>query len=136
MKKVLVAATLCATLLQADPYTRKDRIEDMQIMAEAMNEISTGFFYNNKRQVIKGALKLSDTIRNVRPPLEEKEEKNPMVRYMNEKVKFSNKIVKKIDKKAADIIERFQEGDINEALQAYKKIMSACMECHAKIRQW
>ena len=135
MRKVIVMGVLSVSVF-AGAYTRADRVADMQTMAKAMNEIESGFFYNDKQKVIKGALKLSDTIRHVRPPLEDKEEKNPMMRYMNEKVKFSNKIVKKIDRKAETIIERFQDGDVNEALQAYKKIMSSCMECHAKIRKW
>ena len=135
IRKTILIGIMSASLL-AGTYTRADRVMDMQTMAQAMNEIESGFFYNDKQKVIKGALKLSDTIRHVRPPLEDKEEKNPMMRYMNEKVKFSNKIVKKIDKKAETIIERFQASDINQALQAYKKIMSSCMECHAKLRKW
>ncbi len=136
MLRTIFLSGLVSVALMAGQYTKADRVKDMQKMAAAMNEIETGFFYNNKDQVIQGALKLSDTIRNVRPPLEEKEEKNPMMRYMNEKVKFSNKIVKTIDKKAETIIERFQSGDTNQALQAYKKIMSSCMECHSKLRRW
>ncbi len=135
MRKAIVIGVLSVSVF-AGVYTRADRVKDMQTMAQAMNDIESGFFFNDKQKVIKGALKLSDTIRHVRPPLEDKEEKNPMMRYMNEKVKFSNKIVKKIDRKAETIIERFQDGDVSEALQAYKKIMSSCMECHAKIRKW
>ena len=136
MLRTIFLSGLVSVALMAGQYTKADRVQDMQKMAAAMNEIETGFFYNNKDQVIQGALKLSDTIRHVRPPLEEKEEKNPMMRYMNEKVKFSNKIVKTIDRKAEIIIERFQSGDTSQALQAYKKIMSSCMECHAKLRRW
>ena len=135
IRKTILIGVVSASLF-AGAYTRADRVADMQTMAQAMNEIESGFFYNDKQKVIKGALKLSDTIRHVKPPMEDKEEKNPMMRYMNEKVKFSNKIAKKIDRKAETIIERFQSGDVNEALQAYKKIMSSCMECHAKIRKW
>ena len=59
-----------------------------------------------------------------------------MTRYMNEKVKFTNKLVKKIDQKAKDILERFKEGDTAQAVQAYTKIMTKCMECHAQVRHW
>ena len=135
IRKTILIGVMSASLF-AGGYTRADRIADMKIMSQAMNEIQSGFFFNDKQKVIKGALKLSDTIRRVRPPLEDKEEQDPMMRYMNEKVKFSNKIVKKIDKKAETIIDRFRSGDVNEALQAYKKIMSSCMECHAQLRNW
>lgn len=136
MLKKLVLVGLVGSSLTAAQYTKADRMKDMQAMSDAMAEIQTGFFYNDKDRVFKGALKLSDTIRHVHPPVEEIEEKDPMVRYMNDKVKFSDKIIRKIDKKTSVIIERFRDGDTVQALQAYKKIMESCMECHAKIRKW
>ncbi len=135
MKKTAVILLL-GTALFAGQYTKDDRIKDMQIMAEAMSEIQTGFFYNNGEIVKNGAIKLSDAVRRVEPPLEEKEEKDPMTRYMNEKVKFSHKITKKIDQKARLILERFADGDTPQAIQAYTKIMKKCMECHSQLRTW
>lgn len=135
MKKT-VFILLFSTLIFAQDYTKKDRIKDMQIMADAMSTIETGFFYNNNNLVQEGALKLSDAVRRIEPPLEEKEEKDPMTRYMNEKVKFTNKLVKKIDQKAKIILERFKGGDTAQAVQAYTKIMNKCMECHTQVRHW
>lgn len=135
MKKLSLALALSISLY-AGEYTKQDRIHDMQEMAEAMSSIETGFFYNNKDIVNNGALKLSDVINKVQPPLEEKEEKDPLARYMNKKVQFTNKIVKKIDSKAKLIIERFSEGDVQAAVQAYTKIVKQCMKCHYEIRQW
>ena len=135
MKKSILVLLLGTTLFAA-PYTKEDRIKDMQVMAEAMSQIQTGFFYNNNEIVQDGALKLSDAVRRVEPPLEELEEKDPMTRYMNEKVKFSNKITKKIDQKAKLILQRFKAGDSQQAIQAYTKIMKQCMECHSQLRTW
>jgi len=135
MKKVTLFLLL-STALFAEAYTKADRIKDMQIMAEAMSQIETGFYYNNNDIVQDGAIKLSDAIRRVQPPLEEIEEKDPMTRYMNQKVKFSNKITKKIDQKAKIILERFKAGDMPQAVQAYTKIMKQCMECHSQLRNW
>jgi len=135
VKKTL-ATLLLSTALFSGVYTKQDRIKDMQIMAKAMTTIETGFFYNNNDIVQSGALSLSDAIRKVQPPLEEVEEKDPMARYMNNKIIFSNKIVKTIDKKAKIIIERFAIGDVQAATQAYTKIMKQCMKCHHEIRQW
>ena len=134
--KTALLIFLFSTLVFAQDYTKKDRIKDMQVMAEAMSKIETGFFYNNNDLVQEGALKLSDAVRRIEPPLEEKEEKDPMTRYINEKVKFTNKLVKKIDQKAKDILERFKEGDTAQAVQAYTKIVTKCMECHAQVRHW
>ena len=131
----LLAVGGLLTLAQAS-YTKEDRIKDMQIMAKAMEEIQTGFFYNNLDLVQEGALRLSDAIRRTQPPLEEVEEKDPMARYMNNKVKLSNKIKKKIDGKARIIIERFRDGDPKQAADAFTDIVDKCMECHVQIRQW
>ena len=135
MKKISIALLL-GTALIAGQYTKADRIKDMQVMAEAMSSIETGFFYNNNDIVQSGAIKLSDAIRRVKPPLEEVEEKDPMARYMNNKVIFSNKIVKNIDAKVETIMTRFAEGDVQASVQAYTKIMKQCMKCHHEVRQW
>ena len=136
MKIFFVAAILLSQTLLAQVYTKEDRIKDMQIMAKAMSYIETGFFYNNIDLVQDGAIKLSEAIRRIEPPLKEKEERDPLTRFINERVKFTNKIAKKIDKKAKTIIERFREGDVTQAVQAYTKIMKQCMECHVQVRHW
>ncbi len=136
MSKIVTIALLASTLLLAKPYTKTDRIQDMQTMAEAMGKIQMGFFYNNNDLVQEGSLTLSDTIRRVKPPLEEEEEKDPMTRFMNNKVRMSEKIAKKIDKKTLEIIQRFAEGDTIQALQAFSKITEKCMECHTQLRSW
>lgn len=136
MKKSLIALALVGVVLQAEPYTKQQRITDMQTMAAAMQDIQNGFFYNNFDMVQVGTAKLTDTIMKIEPPLEEAEEKDVMTRYTNNKVQMSNKIKKTINKKAKDIIERFRDGDAVQALQAYTKITKQCMECHTQLRKW
>lgn len=136
MKKTVVGFALAGAFLVAGPYTKENRITDMQTMAAAMQDIQNGFFYNNIDMIVTGTNKLSDTIVKVEPPLSEVEEKDVMTRYMNNKVKMSNKIKKKIKSKAKDIIERFRDGDAIQALQAYTKITKQCMECHTQLRKW
>ena len=136
MKKILVGFVLAGTLLSAGPYTQKDRILDMQIMASAMQTIQNGFFYNNIDMVIEGTGQLADTIEKIEPPLNEVEEKDVMTRYTNNKVQMTNRIQKKIKRKTKDIIERFKDGDAIQALQAYSKITQQCMNCHTQLRKW
>jgi hypothetical protein len=136
MKKMILAFMLLVGIVHADNYTKEDRIRDMKEMADAMNTIQSGFFYNNYDTVASGITKLSDAVIRVKPPLEEREEKNPMARYMNEKIKMSNKIVKKINQKALTILQRFKAGDSTQAVQAYTKIVRQCMKCHREIRHW
>ena len=136
MKKMIVAMTLAGTLLNAATYTIQDRKNDMDAMAKAMGKIQNGFFYNNFDEVAEGVTTLSDVIVRVKPPLEEEEEKDPMARYMNQKIKMTNKIIKNINQKSLTILERFKDGDSAQALQAYSKITNQCMECHREVRKW
>ncbi len=136
MKKIVLAFMLLVGAVQAGNYTKEDRIKDMKAMAKAMDTIQNGFFYNNYDTVAEGVMKLSDHVENVKPPIEETEEKNPMARYMDGKIKMTNKIVKKIDQKALTILQRFKAGDSAQAVQAYTKIVGQCMKCHREIRHW
>ena len=136
MKKIVLAMMLIGTTLMATPYTQADRVKDMNDMANAMNIIQSGFFYNNYSTVEAGVEKLVDAVQRVKPPVEEVKEKDLMARYMNQKIQMSNKIVKKINKKSLDILERFKSGDSSQAVQAYTKIMGQCMKCHRETRNW
>jgi uncharacterized caspase-like protein len=136
MKKVLLGMILVASTMLAKPYTKEDRINDMNEMAQAMNIIQSGFFYNNYDTVEAGVTKLADAVSRVKPPLEEVEEKDAMNRYMNQKIQMSNKIVKKINQKSLTILQRFKSGDPTQAVQAYTKIMGQCMKCHKEMRNW
>jgi len=136
MKKIVLAMIIVSASLMATPYTQADRIKDMNEMAKAMNIIQSGFFYNNYNTVETGVEKLVDAVQRVKPPVEEVKEKDLMARYMNQKIQMSNKIVKKINKKSLDILERFKSGDSTQAVQAYTKIMGQCMKCHRETRNW
>jgi len=136
MKKLFLGLLLIGSLLGASEYTKEDRIRDMNEMAGAMNVIQSGFFYNNYDTVSAGVEQLRDAVARVQPPLEEKQEKDLLNKYMNQKIQMSNKIVKKINKKGLDILERFKSGDSVQAVQAYTKIMGQCIKCHREMRNW
>lgn len=133
---MLVSLMFAGTVLFAGAYTKEDRINDMQEMANAMNTIQSGFFYNNYDTVSSGVEALSDAIMRVKPPLEEVEEKDVMTRYMNQKVQMTNKIVKTINRRSLDILQRYKDGDSTQAVQAYTKILGQCMKCHRETRNW
>ncbi|RUM68556.1 MAG: cytochrome C [Sulfurospirillum sp.] len=138
MKKLGLALTLTSTLLFADftTYTQADRILDMQKMAKAMQTIQSGFFYNNFDMIKEGGITLADTIDRVEPPLEEAEEKDAMTHFLNNKVKMTNSIKRKVRKKVSHMIESFQDGDAKRALQDFTKITESCMNCHTRLRNW
>ena len=136
MKKALLMLVISVSILLAKPYTIADRIKDMNEMASAMNIIQSGFFYNNYSTVEAGVEKLTAAVSRVQPPLEEVEEKDILSRYMNQKIQMSNKIVKTINRRSLDILERMKDGDSTQAVQAYTKIMGQCMKCHRETRNW
>ena len=136
MKKLLLMLVVASSVVLAKPYTVEDRIHDMNEMASAMNIIQSGFFYNNYSTVEAGVAKLSSAVSRVKPPLEEVQEQDMLARYMNQKIQMSNKIVKNIDRRAVDILERFKDGDSSQAVQAYTKIMGQCLKCHREMRNW
>jgi hypothetical protein len=136
MRKLWLSFLLITTIAVAKPYTQEDRIKDMQVLAKAMQDIQNGFFYNNYDMIKAGGILVSDTIMKIEPPLSEKEEKDAMTRFMNNKVKMTGKIKKNIKRKMHIMIERFGEGDSMQALQNFTNASKECMKCHAQLRQW
>jgi len=123
-------------LAMAKGYTQADRIMDMQKMAQAMQDIQSGLLYNNLDIVKAGTSVLKDTIIKVRPIDEEVNNKDIYEKWLNNNLKMTNKIQKKIRNKADTLEERFADGDAVQALQEYSKIIGQCMKCHVRLRKW
>ena len=140
MKKLLlrftIIATLATTLASAEGYSQGERILDMQKMAQAMQDIQSGFFYNNVDIVKAGVKDLKETIVKIRPTDSEVNNKDIYEKWLNNNMRMTNKIQKKIKRRADDIEERFSDGDAVQALQAYSKISGQCMKCHVNLRKW
>ena len=136
MKKIAAGLIIASAILLADGYKQADRIADMQKMAQAMQDIQSGFFYNNADIVKAGVKDLKETIVKIRPIDSEVNNKDIYEKWLNNNLRMTNKIQKKIKKKAEDIEERFTDGDAVQALQAYSKISGQCMKCHVNLRKW
>jgi len=136
MKKLLWGLVATSTLIMAGGYTQGQRILDMQKMAQAMQDIQSGFFYNNVDIVNAGTKSLKETIVKIRPTDAEVNNKDIYEQWLANDQRMTNKIQKKIKKKANDIEERFADGDAVQALQAYSKISGQCMKCHVNLRKW
>jgi len=136
MKKIMLSALLLGTFAYAEGYTKSDRILDMQKMAQAMQDIQSGFFYNNVDIIKAGTKELKDTIIKIRPIDSEVNNKDIYEKWLNNDLKMTNKIQKKIMKKSEVLVKRFSDGDAVQALQAYSKISNQCMKCHVRLRKW
>ena len=136
MKKLLVSYVAILTLGFAGGYTQADRILDMQKMAQAMQDIQSGFFYNNLDIVKAGAEDLGKTIVKIRPVKKEINNKDVYERWMNNNTAMTKRIQRNIERRTEVIIKRFQNGDPRQALQEYSKITEQCMKCHISLRKW
>ncbi|MEA1954607.1 MAG: cytochrome C [Campylobacterota bacterium] len=134
--KFTVTISIASTMSMASGYSQGDRILDMQKMAQAMQDIQSGFFYNNSDIVKAGVKDLKETIVKIRPIDAEVNNKDIYEKWLNNNLKMTNKIQKKIIRKSETIEERFTDGDAVQALQAYSKIASQCMKCHVRLRKW
>lgn len=136
MKKLLIACITVITYGFAEEYTQENRILDMQKLAQAMQDIQSGFFYNNLDIVKAGAEDLKKTIVKIRPIKKEVENKDVYERWLNNNTAMTKRIQRKIEQNTDDIVERFSAGDATQALQVYGKISSECMKCHVNLRKW
>ena len=136
MKKIIVASIVSITLSMAGEYTQAERILDMQKMAKAMQDIQSGFFYNNLDIVKAGASDLSQTIIKVGPTTEEQNTKDVYEKWMNNNTSMTGRTQRRIQKYADDIIEHFESGDAKYSLNLYNRIASECMKCHTSLRKW
>ena len=136
MNRLLLGLMVTSTLMMADGYKQADRILDMQKMAQAMQDIQSGFFYNNADIVKAGVKDLKETIIKIRPTESEVNNKDIYEKWLNNNMKMTNKIQKDIIRRATDIEDRFSDGDAVQALQAYSKISGRCMKCHINLRKW
>lgn len=124
------------TWLFSENYTQADRILDMQKMAQAMQDIQSGFFYNNLDIVKAGAGDLKKSIVRITATTEELNSKDVYEKWMNNSTAMTTRIQRNIVSRADVIIKRFENGDPRQALQEYSKITEQCMKCHVSLRKW
>jgi len=136
MKKLLISSVVLVTFGFAEGYTQADRILDMQKMAQAMQDIQAGFFYNNVDIVKAGAEDLKATIVKIAPTNKELNNQDVYERWMNNNTAMTGRTQRKIERYSDDILKRFADGDATQALQVYGKISSECMKCHVSLRKW
>ena len=136
MKKLLLIPAMLFSISSANTYTQADRIADMQKLAQAMQDIQSGFFYNNLDILKDGVKTLKETVTKIGPTHSEITDSDVYEKWLRNNVKMTKKIQKKIMRKADDIEERFSTGDPKQALQAYNSISGQCLKCHIELRKW
>ncbi|WP_295419578.1 hypothetical protein [Sulfurovum sp.] len=136
MKEILIGLMMATTFASAEGYTQGDRILDMQKMAQAMQDIQSGLLYNNVDIVKAGTKVLKETIIKIRPIDSEVNNKDIYEKWLQNDLKMTNRIQKKIRSHASTLEERFTDGDAVQALQEHSKVLGECMKCHVRLRKW
>lgn len=136
MKFFLITCMFFSQLLVAEEYSQANRILDMQKMAQAMQDIQSGFFYNNLDIVTAGIEDLKATVVKVKPTEAEKTTKDVYEKWMNNATAMTGRTQKRIQKYSDTMLERFQEGDVKQALNVYNRITAECLKCHTSLRKW
>lgn len=136
MKKILITFIWLFTNIFAEGYTQENRTLDMQKMAQAMQDIQSGFFYNNLDIVIAGTNDLRETIIKIRPINDEINTKDIYEKWLNNSTAMTGRTQKRIQRYTDDIVERFRDGDVRQALNVYNRISAECMKCHTSLRKW
>jgi hypothetical protein len=124
------------TLSVAEEYRQADRILDMQKMAQAMQDIQSGFFYNNLDIVKAGAEDLKKSVARIKVTSEDFSNKDVYEKWMNNNTEMTKRVQRNILRNTDVIVKRFSDGDPTQALQEYSRITRECMKCHISLRKW
>ena len=114
-------------------YTDEERIEDMQIMEQAMVKIQKGLLVNDKEILYEGVDELQKVTNKVKPPVDH----NSILKQKNTyKYKFSKKQGEKIIRDSESIKKDMEAGNKHSASKSFIKVLDECISCHNKIRKW
>ena len=136
MKRLILIPMVAVTCGFSGGYTQADRILDMQKMAQAMQDIQSGFFYNNLDIVKAGTEDLKKAVATIGPTSEDTNNTDVYEVWMNNNSAMTKRIQRNILQKTDVILQRFSNGDPTQALQEYSKITRECMKCHISLRKW
>ena len=131
----IIKATILTTLLATSLFAAEDGTSklaaDMRTMLNAVNNIQTAGFYNNKTGVIDATNKLVTSLDSL-ITTDAKE-------YLPDDVKDAGKFAKKREKMiklyANDLIESLKEDNYDDAIEDYAQLLRQCTSCHSRIRK-
>jgi hypothetical protein len=134
IKKHIFALSLILTFFNTNVlgYSQEERIKDMQIMEQGLQQMQKGFLYNNLQDIQKGAELLKKHTAKIEPPVDEKT--NAFKKsYAYD---LTKREAKKIIKLAEDAVAKYKERRTKQAMNSFAKILKQCMTCHTRIRKW
>jgi hypothetical protein len=134
IKKYIFSLSLISTFFSTNlfAYSQEDRIKDMQMMEQGLQQMQKGFLYNNLQDIQQGAELLKKHTAKIEPPVDKKT--NAFKKsYAYD---LTKREAKKIIKLAEDAVVKYQEHRTKQAMNSFAKILKQCMTCHTRIRKW
>lgn len=127
MKKVIFALVISSVMALADQATIEST---MKLMKQGMNQIQSGFMYNNKEDILQGIeiLENSNSIFN----------KVDVTAFIpnNNKIQVTKNINTNLAADLKLLKEAIKNKNYSEATVHYGKITNDCVSCHNIIRGW
>ncbi len=127
MKKVILTLVMTSVIALADTTTV---IATMKLMNQGMDDIQSGFLYNNKETLSKGI----STLENANAIFGTVD--------VSSFIPHNNKVqvTKNINKNLAEDLTAFKKSveakNFSDATANYGKVMNDCISCHIIIRGW
>lgn len=127
MKKVIFALAATSVMALANDTTIN---ATMQLMEQGLNEVQSGFIYNDKNKLSRGiqTLESSNAIFN-----------NVDVSVFipnNAKIQVTKNISENLTKDLAAFKKSVAEKKYAEATEDYARVVNSCISCHTIIRGW
>ena len=133
MKKIAICILIISSCLFAEQKQDKEqRLENMHILANAMDEIQNGFLFNNKELIKSGA----NTILKTASTIEAKDLKHSLPKETAYAHKFAQKTASRTKAHAQGILDALKENDALMAMDEYLYVLRQCTSCHLRIRTW
>ena len=134
LRRNVVAVTIITTILgsTAFAYSDAERIQDMQAMESAVQQMQKGFLYNNLKDIAEGAKVLKEHTAKIEPPID----KNADSFKRNYAYDVTKREARKIINLADSAVKKYKEHRPKQAINDFTKILKQCMTCHARIRKW
>jgi len=127
MKRIILGLVVSSVMLLADTATIE---ATMKSMKQGVEQVQSGFIYNNKQDIIKGIQAIEDS--------------NAMFGKVDVSKFIPNnskiQVTKNINHNLATHIKKLkmsvESNDFSKATKAYGEMINDCISCHTIIRSW
>ncbi|MBE0496553.1 MAG: hypothetical protein IBX45_09105 [Campylobacterales bacterium] len=128
----LALAMVLSTALSATQYTKKERLEDMRAMTNALGQMQKTLVGQCKTCLYKGAEELVLALR----ALDSVDAEDYLPKEQASAHKFATKTAKSIKVYTHAMLKAYEEKDYFEAIDMYGLILNQCASCHMRVRDW